>query len=149
MSISLYIIYISKKIIKKHKAIICWIQLQIYTFPSCVTLCKSSHLSLSFFLPCHSTCGILFPWSGIEPWPQQWRCRLLTTESPGNSLLSPLRTSASSAVKGGGNSMCHRITVQSQWYNALCIMPVTEVMCVIAIMYSIHIYITYLYLSSL
>ena len=28
-------------------------------------------------------------------------------------------------------------------------MPVTEVMCVIAIMYSIHIYITYLYLSSL
>ena len=30
-------------------------------------------------------CRILVPWPGIEPGPQQWKCRVLTTGLPGNS----------------------------------------------------------------
>ena len=39
----------------------------------------------SFFRSCHVACGILVPWPGIEPWPWQWKCRVLTTGPPGNS----------------------------------------------------------------
>ena len=31
-------------------------------------------------------CGILVPWSGMEPMPEQWKYRVLTTGSPGKSL---------------------------------------------------------------
>ena len=31
-------------------------------------------------------CRILFSWPGIEPGPQRWKCRVLTTGQPGNSL---------------------------------------------------------------
>ena len=32
-----------------------------------------------------TACGILLPWPGIEPGPQQWKHRVLTTGLPGNS----------------------------------------------------------------
>ena len=40
----------------------------------------------SFFWLCHLACRILVPWPGTEPGPQQWKCRVLTTGPPGNSL---------------------------------------------------------------
>ena len=47
----------------------------------------------SFFFFGHATglVGILVPRPGIEPGPQQWKCWLLTTGPPGNSLLLFLR----------------------------------------------------------
>ena len=37
----------------------------------------------------HVTCRISVPWSAIEPGPWQWKCWVLTTRPPGNSL-SPI-----------------------------------------------------------
>ena len=37
------------------------------------------------FWSCHSTCGILVPWPGIEPGHPQWKLGVLTTGLPGNS----------------------------------------------------------------
>ena len=37
------------------------------------------------FWPHCTVCGILVPWPGIEPGPQQWERQVLTTGSPGNS----------------------------------------------------------------
>ena len=41
-----------------------------------------------FFWPHCMACRILVPWPGIEPCPLQWKCRVLTTGLPGNSLVS-------------------------------------------------------------
>ena len=38
-----------------------------------------------FFWWSHVACGILVPLPEIEPSPQKWKCRLLTTGPPGNS----------------------------------------------------------------
>ena len=38
-----------------------------------------------FFWPCCIACGISVPQPGIESGPQQWKSRILTTGSPGNS----------------------------------------------------------------
>ena len=38
-----------------------------------------------FFWPHHAACSILVPQPGIEPGPQQWKRRVLTTGPPGNS----------------------------------------------------------------
>ena len=43
-------------------------------------------LFFSYFYTCHMTCGILVPWTGIEPMPLQWECGVLTTGLPGKSL---------------------------------------------------------------
>lgn len=45
--------------------------------------------SLLFFLvvvPCQWACGILVPCQRLNPDFQQWKCRVVTTGSPGNSL---------------------------------------------------------------
>ena len=44
-----------------------------------------SHHSFFFFFCC-TACGILVPWPGIEPGPQQWEHWVLITGLPGNSL---------------------------------------------------------------
>ena len=46
---------------------------------------KQAFLFFFFFWPCHVVCGILVPWPGIEPGPQQWKHWVLTTGPPGNS----------------------------------------------------------------
>ena len=47
-------------------------------------------LSPFFFWPCHEACGVLVPQPEIEPWPWQWKCWVLTTGPPGNSLAESL-----------------------------------------------------------
>ena len=47
-------------------------------------LCLFVCLFVCFWLCCVA-CGILVPWPGIEPGPQQWKHRVLTTGPPGNS----------------------------------------------------------------
>ena len=44
---------------------------------------------LFFFWPCCMVCGILVPQPATEPGPQQWKCWVLTTGLPGNSLYVP------------------------------------------------------------
>ena len=39
-----------------------------------------------FFLAYHVVYKNLVPQPGIEPWPQQWKCQVLTIVPPGNSL---------------------------------------------------------------
>ena len=41
--------------------------------------------SIFSFLPQCTPWGILVPWSGIEPCPLQWKCRILNTGLPRNS----------------------------------------------------------------
>ena len=45
----------------------------------------SWHRWFLFFWPCQADCRISVPWLGIEPGPQQWKPRILTTRPPGNS----------------------------------------------------------------
>ena len=43
-----------------------------------------------FFLPCHTrspACGILIPYQELIPQAVLWKCRILTIEPPGNSLM--------------------------------------------------------------
>ena len=40
-----------------------------------------------FFWHWLMACGILVPWPGIEPRPWQWKCQVLTTGLPRNSLV--------------------------------------------------------------
>ena len=49
-----------------------WCQVHIYFF-------------LFFFWLCCVACGVSVPHPGIEPRPQQWEPRILTTRQPGNS----------------------------------------------------------------
>ena len=54
----------------------------------CLTVCDFNFIYLFiifFFWPCHTVCWILVPWPGIEPEPQQWKHRILTTGLPVNS----------------------------------------------------------------
>ena len=44
-----------------------------------------------FFSGC--AIGLLVPWPGIKPRPQQWKCWVLTTGQPGNSALRVFETS--------------------------------------------------------
>ena len=39
-----------------------------------------------FFWLCCEACGILVPWRGIEPRPQEWKCPVLTAGLSGNAL---------------------------------------------------------------
>ena len=48
---------------------------------------QSLSTSPFFFWLYHAACRILVPQPGIEPKPQQWKCQVLTTGLPGNSLL--------------------------------------------------------------
>ena len=38
---------------------------------------------MGFILLCCEICEILFPWKGIKPMLLQWKCRVLTTRTPG------------------------------------------------------------------
>ena len=42
--------------------------------------------AIFFFLAALQACRILVPQPGTEPGPQQWKCWVLTTRPPGNSL---------------------------------------------------------------
>ena len=51
-------------------------------FPSCL----SSLLHIDLFFCRHATCEMLVPWPGTDPRPWQWKCQVLTTRLPANSL---------------------------------------------------------------
>ena len=44
-----------------------------------------------FFFFCHMACGILVPDQGLNSCPLQWKCKLLATGSPGNSIYHNLK----------------------------------------------------------
>lgn len=47
-----------------------------------------------FFWQCHAACAILVHWSGLEPVPLHWKCRVLTSGPHGKSFFFfPLRYS--------------------------------------------------------
>ena len=64
-----------------------WISLTFYTGrgSSSRTRPESEGRFVFFFWPPLMTCGILVPWSGIEPGPQQQKRWVLTTGQTGNS----------------------------------------------------------------
>ena len=45
-----------------------------------------NELLLLFIWPCHVACGIIVPQQGLNPYPLQWKHRVLTTGQPGKSL---------------------------------------------------------------
>ena len=48
--------------------------------------------SKKIFWPCRTDCGISVPQPGMEPGPQPWQCRILTSRPPGNSFRSLFNT---------------------------------------------------------
>ena len=61
-----------------------------HLFMCLLAICISSltNLFILFFIwPCHAACGISVPQPGIGPMPWQWKPGILSTSSPGNSLL--------------------------------------------------------------
>ena len=49
--------------------------------------CSTSTFLKGVFWPCQAACSILVPQPGIEPRPQQWKPKILTSRPPGDSLL--------------------------------------------------------------
>ena len=61
--------------------------LSIFTSSHRSFLLSSIFPSLLFW-PCHAACEMLVPWPGTDPRPWQWKCQVLTTKLPENSLFS-------------------------------------------------------------
>ena len=65
------------------------ILLRYYFAPNLLIQCNPNKTPISFvcflFWPHCTACGILVPRPGIEPGPQEWKHRVLTTGPPGNS----------------------------------------------------------------
>ena len=79
-----------------------------------------THILFLFVFGTVPACGILVPQPGIEPGPQQWKCWVLTTGLPGNSLHPILSSSQPpyKAVLKGGNWASLRSTLNRNWSEA-------------------------------
>ena len=69
-------------------------QLYIFIYPPLFIFFYFRVFWFFFFLPHHTAFGISVPQSGIEPRPQPWKPRILTTRQPGNSLSTFFRFSS-------------------------------------------------------